>query len=296
MLDKKLKKLSGVLPIIFDNETCVYCGIRLTPELDTKEHVIGRRFVPKGKLDGQWNLIVRACKDCNSKKSDLENDISAISMQTDAWGNYSSSDQVLTEEATRKARNSISRRTGKPVKDSSEKLKIKVPFTPGVEFTFNLTSPPQIENHRIYKLARLQLMAFFYWITYNKKTKKGGFWIGGFFPVLDAIRSDWGNPIHIAFMNSVVNWEPRVLAIGADGFFKVVIRRHPSAVCWSWAVEWNQKYRVVGFFGEKKPAQEVARSFPSLEVSTIPQGPNKHVSFRMECPLEEEKDNLFQWD
>ena len=42
--------------------------------------MIGRRFVPKGKLNNQWNLIVRVCIKCNNKKSDLEDDISAISM------------------------------------------------------------------------------------------------------------------------------------------------------------------------------------------------------------------------
>ena len=176
-------------------------------------------------------------------------------MQTDAWGRHAASDTTLAMEAARKARNSISRRTGKAVKDSSGKIDIKGTLAPGVEFTFNLTSPPQIESNRIYELARMQLMAFFYWITYNHETKKGGFWLGSFFPVLEAIRLDWGNPVHKAFMDAVVNWEPRVLAIGADGFFKAIIRRHPAAVCWSWALEWNHKYRIVGFFGEIEPAR-----------------------------------------
>ncbi len=294
MLGKNLKELSGDLPIILDNETCVYCGTQLIHSSVTKEHVIGRRFVPKGKLDGQWNLIVRACKICNSKKSDLENDISAISMQADAWGRHALFDHILVKEAARKAQNSISRRTSKPVKDSSEEINIKGLFAPGVEFTFNLTSPPQIESERIFELARMQLMAFFYWITYNHDSKRGGFWLGSFFPVLEAIRSDWGNPVHRAFMDTVVNWEPRVLAIGADGFFKVVIRRHPTEVCWSWALEWNHKYRIVGFFGEQEPARTIANTFPPLEAVTITQGQNYYTRYRFELALEEEEDNLFK--
>jgi hypothetical protein len=292
-LGKKLKELTN-LPIVLDNETCVYCGTELTLSSVTKEHVIGRRFVPKGKLEGQWNLIVRACKPCNGKKSGFEDDISAISMQADAWGRHALPDHILTQEAARKARGSISRRTSKPIKDSLEKLKIKGLLAPGAEFTFDLTAPPQIETKRIFELARMQLMAFFYLITYNQKTKRGGFWLGSFFPVLEAIRSDWGNPVHRAFMDAVVNWEVRVLAIGADGFFKVAIRRHPAEVCWSWALEWNCKYRIVGFFGEHEQAQAVANTFPPLEWITLIKGHNYNDHYRFEVALEEEKDNLFE--
>jgi hypothetical protein len=217
-------------------------------------------------------------------------------MQVDAWSRHASADDILVEEAARKAKNSISRRTGKPVKDSSEQINIKMPFAPGVELTLNLISPPQIASARIFELARMQLMAFFYWITYNQETKRGGFWSGSFFPILEAIRSDWGNSVHRAFMDAVVNWEPRVRAIGADGFFKVVIRRHPTAVCWSWALEWNHKYRIVGFFGEQESMQTVTSTLPSLDVVTIAQGPNEYLCYHTEVALEEENDNLFAWE
>jgi len=295
MLDSKLNYLPN-RPIILDNETCVYCGMLLSSESVTKEHVIGRRFVPKGKLNSQWNLIVRACKQCNSKKSDLENDISAISMQADAWGRHSLPDSTLAVEAARKAQNSISRRTKKPIKDSSEKINIKETLAPGVEFTFNFVSPPQIKSDRIYELARMQLMAFFYWITYNNKTKRGGFWLGSLFPLLETIRSDWGNTVHRAFMDAVVSWEPRVIAICADGFFKAIIRRHPNAVRWSWALEWNHKYRTVGFFGETEPTKNIVATFPEMEITTMAQGSNQYVGFRIEKPLADEDDILFYWD
>jgi hypothetical protein len=131
-------------------------------------------------------------------------------------------------------------------------------------------------------------------ITYNHETKRGGFWLGSFFPVLEAIRSDWGNPVHRAFMGAVVNWEPRVLAIGADGFFKVAIRRHPAEVCWSWALEWNHKYRIVGFFGDHEQAQAVGNTFPPIEWMTITEGQDYNEHYRFEVALEEEKDNLFE--
>ena len=243
---KQLNLMPPHKTVTLKNCTCVYCGKELTPAQTTKEHVIGRCFVPKGKLNSSWNLIANACLLCNNAKSDLENDISAITMQPDAWGRHPIDDQVLASEAVRKGRNSISRRTKKPVQDSTEVIDLKVQLGPGIDFTFTFTSPPVIENHRLYELARLQLTGFFYLITYSNVTRRGGYWLGEFCPLHEAVRSDWGNPVHVGFMNAVATWEPRILAIGADGYFKVVIRRHPSAICWSWGLEWRSEERRVG--------------------------------------------------
>lgn len=281
-------------PILLDNETCVYCGKVLRYDA-TKEHVIGRRFVPKGKLNRQWNLILRACSDCNNIKSTLENDLSAITMHPDAWGEHASDDGALVADALRKAKRSISARTGRPVKDSEERVTVSAALSPGATFTFSLSAPPQAESERVFALARLQLMAFFYWLTYDRLRKRGGYWGGGFYPVMEAVRSDWGNVVNRAFMDTVVSWEPRLLANGADGYFKVAIRRHPHAVCWSWALEWNKNYRIIGFFGEQGPAEEVVKKFPPLPTKTIVEGPNRWARHRSEVRLDEAHDRLFTW-
>jgi hypothetical protein len=97
-------------------------------------------------------------------------------------------------------------------------------------------------------------------------------------------------------MNSVANWEPRFVAIGADGFFKAIIRRHPSTVCWSWAIEWNQQYRIVGFFGEREPAESIVNTFPYLEAVTLAQGPDQYLRARKEKKLDNEDDILFLYN
>ena len=102
--------------------------------------------------------------------------------------------------------------------------------------------------------------------------------------------------VHRAFMDAVLNWEPRVLAIGADGFFKVAIRKHPTEVCWSWALEWNHKYRIVGFFGEQEPAQTIANTFPSIKAVMLIQSPSDYMHYRFEVPLEDEEDKLFEFN
>lgn len=282
--------------VLLNNETCVYCGTPLSAASRTKEHVIGRRFVPRGKLNAQWNLIVWACQPCNKRKSELEDDLSAVSMHPDAWGRHAIQDHVLAEEATRKAKNSTSRRTGKPVRDSSETVTVKTPFGSGGEMTFTLTAPPQVDSLRLFELARLHLVAFFYWITYNEPTKRGGYWLGEYMPIIEVIRADWGNPVHRAFMSAVLDWEPRVLATTADGHFKIVIRRHPDAICWSWALEWNHNYRIIGFFGERKPTEELMQSFPSLNLTTVAQGQNGWLRFRTNATLPDDEDTLFCWN
>lgn len=255
----------------------------------TKEHVIGRRFVPAGKLDGEWNLIVRACAPCNREKADLEDDISAITMQPDAWGQPAVADPDLTAGAQRKAQGSKSRRTKKSVEESSERLSVDLPLGPGIQMTLGLTSPPQPDNDRLFRLSLFHSRAFFYWITYNETSRKGGFWPGSFFPVLFAMRPDWGNPIHRSFMDAVFEWELKVLGTGAGGFFKVAIRCHPTTTCWSWAYEWNQNLRVIGFFGEEAPAQAIVNAFPSLGWVMIPQSGR----YRRETHLLVEDDKLF---
>lgn len=135
-----LTELPSNRAVVLDNITCPYCGIELDESNNTKEHVVGRRFVPKGSLNGDWNLIVRACQKCNSNKSFLENDISAITLSGKLWFGTEDSDENTKQEAQRKAKNSISNKTRKPVIHSQEELNIEGSFAPGATFKFNLVA------------------------------------------------------------------------------------------------------------------------------------------------------------
>src|ERR1700724_1650675 len=114
-------------PVRLNNRSCPYCGQELSAEISTDDHVIGRRFVPKGSLNNSWNLILKACAECNNLKSDLEDDISAITMQPDCFGR--SPDTSVQQEALRKGK-SRSRRTGRPVSASEERINIRSNFGP----------------------------------------------------------------------------------------------------------------------------------------------------------------------
>ncbi len=277
------------IAIRLDNDTCVYCGIELSQVASTKEHVIARNFVPRGKLEGCWNLIVKACTSCNLRKSDLEDDISAISMLPDVYGEYGHDDESAAVEAARKAQRSYSRYTKKAVKDSHEKQTFVMPFGQEATFSFKFIGPPHIETSRLFSLAHFQLVGFFYWITFDKRSRRGRFWPGGFYPLVPALRTDWGNPVHRAFMDVVAQWEPRLIGTTADGFYKVAVRRNPDSDCWSWALEWNKNLRLVGFFGDKGIARNIASKFPKLEFRTVAEG----IRVRTEIPLIETVDRLF---
>lgn len=288
-------------PTILNNATCLYCAADLTGlTSSTKEHVIGRRFVPKGSLQGSWNLIVRACTDCNGRKADLEDDLSALSMQPDAFGCLPNADPLLISEARRKGQKSISRRTKKPVRDSSEDLRVGGNLGNNVSIEFKLEAPPQPDPTRAFELARMQVTALFYWASFHPNTRLGGSWPGDFFVLNAAMRGDWGNSDQRGFAAAVVGWEPRVLLKGvASGYFRAAIRRHPEAECWSWALEWNQGYRLSGFFGDEGTVRELVATFPPLEMKVLQKSGSKITRYREEVPLADGEDLMFSytpWD
>ena len=108
-----------------------------------------------------------------------------------------------------------------------------------------------------------------------------------------SFRRDWGNALQFSFMKSVQAWEHRVLAIAAGEFFKVAIRRHPSAVCWSWALEWNQSVRVVGLMGDRADMEAHAAllSYPSASATTYA---GSQFRIRADQALDERSDTLFE--
>jgi hypothetical protein len=288
----ELKELPTNRAVVLRNITCPYCGKEFGASNPTREHLVGRRFVPKGRLNQNWNLILNACAPCNNYKSELEDDLSAITMQSDAFGRYAAADQNLQMEAARKGAKSVSRSTGKPIDQSRESFTIEGSPMPGVQVRFGLTGLPRAEPERVFELARLQLAGLFYWITFSSDQRKGGFWVGGSFGLQYTFRADWGNDLNRAFMNEVFRWEDRLFVGTADGYFKAAIRRHPVESCWSWALEWNKNLRVTGFFGDEITALRVLKNFPRLEYTEI-RSNDAIWRHREEVSLAEDEDVLF---
>lgn len=276
------------------NITCPYCAAPIDKKTRTKEHVIGRRFVPIGTFDCQWNLILWACGACNTRKSDLENDLAALTLNFHTAGLSSMSDALAQGEAVRRGGKSINRKTGKPVSESGVSVRFDGKLGSIATLSVNFAGLPQIDDARAYELARLQMMGFFYFLTFEKDKQIGHFWIGDFFPVHGTIRSDWGNPLHIAFAKQIEHWDYRLILNTAQNYFRAVIRRHPSKDCWAWAVEWNAAYRLVGYFGERDNAQSLFDELPPLPAeSVIEARDGSHFCIRAEQPISDSQDTLF---
>jgi hypothetical protein len=265
-------------------------GPGLTP---IEEHVIGRNFVPRGALQGSWNLIVQACEPCNTAKSDLEDDISAITMQPHPTGRHASSDPRLITTAKRKARGFFSRLTSKSVELSAERFDFQHSMGP-MTLDFRFDAPPQVDNVRVFHLSAYHVRVFFFWQTYDQTLCRGSIWTGDFAPVHLAPHDDWGNPVHRWFMREVAGWEHRVLAIGADGFFKVLLRQKVDPPVLAWALEWTQNFRIIGFCGDPANIDAVAASKPTLDLHLIQEVPGQYSRYyRMHEVLAPTEDDFF---
>lgn len=274
------------------NRTCPYCGIELTKQDRTREHVIGRSFVPRGTLHQHFNLIVWACEPCNRRKAALEDDISAVSMQPTINGEYARDDQRLRDEAARKAQKCFSRRSKKRVAESNEEFSVTHSPFAGLEMTLNMESAPQADDARIIELATMHLQAFFYWATYDDG--RGRWWSGKRLFLPPVRRADWGNPQMLHFMATTAAWVPSVYTVTAEGFFGLCIRSSPSGTVWSFAIEWNESYRIVGYLGDEATLLAMRDDLPSLPTTMIPLGGEDWVRWRAETPLAEDDDTLFE--
>jgi hypothetical protein len=107
--------------------------------------------------------------------------------------------------------------------------------------------------------------------------------------------ADWGNPQMPWFMEETKSWAWRVHAIGADGYFKIATKRKSDTEdIWSWALEWNQNFRLVGFFGREELVAELEKSIPVLKMETAGHSPERILRYRIEVPLVEADDSLFR--
>lgn len=281
-------------PTRLQNAICAYCAQPLTESSRNEEHVIGRRFVPRGKTHLSWNVILWVCRPCNVTKSRLEDDISAITMQPDGFGRFAVDDPVLREEARRKALGSHSERTKKPVAASSETIAVEMLAPAGIRISVTMSSPPQVENSRLWDLAHYHLRGLFSFLSYDAETKRIGTWNGQVHPVSCSRRTDWGNSLHTSFMQQVADWQPHLVADHlAGGYFKVAMRKHPDKHVWSWALEWNQSFRLIGFLGIDDDVDPEFDRLKKVTVRQMTQTDGSVYRLREEVELTPDQDLMF---
>lgn len=289
------KFASSETHIVLQNRVCVYCLNPFERKKMTREHVIGRRFVPDGKMRNSWNLLPYACHPCNNEKSRLEDEISAITMQPDIFGCYPEDSEDLIREGTRKGSGSFSSLTKKPIAESLSSVKGTFPVGTGLTAKVDFEAPPQISDERVARLAVFHMQALFFWLSYNEKLRRGSGLPSELFVVSVSRRADWGNALNVGFMNLIATWLPRFLTGNniAGGYFKIALRRHPSKACWAWALEWNLQLRTIGFFGDTAVVEHLISELPALKIQLVAGNLETGFGIRLDVPLAADADHLF---
>lgn len=277
------------------NLNCAYCGALFSDDLPKSlEHVVGRRFVPTGTMENVPNLHVFACEKCNGEKSQLEDDISVITMHPDIDGRLPVEDPRVRAEVARKAKTK-NRRTGKPVAVGEDPFVVKGNLY-GAGITFTFVAPPQVDEMRLYTLARFQIRAFLYMLTFRDQTGMGHIVDTDFFGVVAVRNADWGNPQLKWFEEETKDWLPRFHMVTADGFYKVWIKRKSDTEpVWAWALEWNKNFRLAGFAGQGAAIEPHSDKVPGLDLVQYHQEGGNWLRGRTEVQLAEENDTLFHF-
>jgi hypothetical protein len=274
------------------NKVCLYCNEQFdgSTNVATKEHLIGRNFVPRGSLNGgrSFNFIFDACSECNNDKAALEGHVSAI---TQFLSQSIAENSAFADRAGKKSRGEIHPWTKKPVADSVHEWKIE---TPGMSFGF--VGPPQPDRKMVRRLALRHVQGMFALVTNPDRTAKpltllypGSVWVVG-----EYLRGDWGNTQAKAAHDRTRNWGVRAALTTASGFFRFILRRDAAEIgTWFWAVEWNDAMRVVGGISPDAKRPSFMEDLPELHWLQMATSNGGVFRTRREEPLDVDRDNMF---
>jgi hypothetical protein len=279
------------------NKVCVYCNERFddTNVIATKEHLIGRNFVPRGSLDSgrSFNFIFNACLACNNDKSPLEGHISAI---TQFMSPAVAENATFGDRAFAKSQGEIHPWTRRPIAESFHESTIHLrEFGLGVEIGF--VGPPQVDRYKVHHLALRHVQGLYALVTNPDRTMEpltllfpGWVYVLGYY-----LQGDWGNSQARAASDRVRDWTVRARIITAGGYFQAMLRRdHAEVGTWFWALEWNRYMRVIGGISYDGQPPSFMRDLPDLhwiESRTTTTGAVSRS--RIEQPLDEAHDDPF---
>lgn len=236
------------------NQHCLYCGAFVGQDSEVqsdKEHLIARRPIPRGLLQGPnaFNLIFRACCLCNAQKARIEDRISAVTLLTSPGRD----DPAVDAEALRKAAASFDVRHRKPVLQVRNDTTLNF----GGRISMTMTSPTQLDRRDVEELAFRHIQGLFALVTSRDPRRSDGmrllipqhFGVVGSWPY-----RDWG-AVQLLEISRRAYDLPRLAEVtSADGFFRAALRRERPGVPWFWALEWNQNLRVTGWIGDQRAA------------------------------------------
>jgi hypothetical protein len=288
-----LRSFNPDKPVKLPNKKCAYCGVPLRRSIATKDHVVGRRFVPEGTLATGFSLLVQACSPCNNRKASVENFISVITMLPDTSGKYVREDERLTRTVERKARGAISPATRRLAAQSYNKIDARIPLGGDLSLTYQGVGMPTLDDQSVALLAFFHVQGFYHFRSFHHERGYGNWLKSSRFLVLGHfMKCDWGNPQLLHFAAETAAWEITCLAKFADGYFGHLTRKKPNANLCSWVLEWNEQLRVIGLYGDEGEQRSFVDGMPPLSVFSYGDTTNG-IAMRYETPIAHNLDDLF---
>ncbi|MDY6851956.1 MAG: hypothetical protein SV487_07790 [Thermodesulfobacteriota bacterium] len=271
----------------------------------SKDHMVGRRFVPKGYLDNQPNIIIGACEECNERKSKLESGLSAISMLPSAK-HYNIEEEIKRKIGEKYSKNGIIQggashpETGKNVYESCANIKIKSKIGPAT-LIFNAIAPPQADKAtRCLSIMHIQAI-YYVLVNFDQnnqqnctfRDEKSKYLNEQYIhPLFILMKPDWGNCSAFELTKRTNNWGISYQLITAKEFFKAEVRRESKSpeAPFFWALEWNKSLRIIGMI--RYPER------PTPQESDLPEPPrhqlNATTRMTFEKVLNPDDDLLFK--
>ncbi len=277
------------------NQYCPYCGVfvGLGSEVPSdKEHLIARRFVPKGSLEGgAFNFIFRSCKVCNNRKASAERHVSSVTLYNSPGR---AEDARVDEIARRKASQDFHPdKKGVRIEDASDRHSTAFQIGP-MSVRFGFVSPPRLNDDEARVLACCHVKALFALLTTSDCRVKEACRIVPATQVHFFGRyghGDWGNARLAAITHRVQSWPCYGNIATANGYFRAILRRDDK--WWFWALEWNRSVRVIGAIASENEVPDIFRDLPKLKWMALPDGSGR---MREETPLGDVPDTVFQSD
>ena len=261
-----LRTMPGDRPFRLKNASCPYCGHTFKEHGSrTLDHVIRKNFVPKGYHGQILEPAPLGLPELQFGKRktggrDLCHNAASACICGKRPQCIGSQDYQRSSRKGR-ARSSV---TGRYVAESRTKFSLVGQLRESAEIRFDTVGPPQLNPANVLHLATMHVRALAYLLV-----PEGGHGGGGVPPIVMLVhecgRGDWGNKRAVAFARLAADWPTRlVIPAAANGYFRASVRRNPASVpVWSWALEWNQSYRLMGFLGYTKPKScHMRASFP----------------------------------
>ncbi len=278
------------------NLYCLYCselvGLGSIGE-STKEHTIGRNFVPKGSFgDGTaFNFIFRACNVCNGLKADIERHVSSVTLFNSP---ARVDDPAINSIAQHKASKDYHPdKKGILVQDADNKISVNF----GGVFNFDIVAPPQLNQEHVIQLARYHVQAIFSMITTLDPLDRDKVCLLHPEKLLvfnSYSYEDWGNPELKEVAERVKDWPCYAIINTANGFFRAIMKRKGAdGDGWFWALEWNKSVRVIGAIYLPNQTPGVFQDLPDIGWSSSKTSDGEILRTRTQTPYNIDDDILF---